>query len=124
MPRTELIFFKESDGATPLVDWFDSLQQKARAKCFVRLERLEAIGHELRRPEAENLGEGIYELRAKHQGVNYRMLYFFHGRAAVVVTHGFTKQQAAVPAGEIQLARRRKQEFEAIPAMHSFKGGD
>src|SRR6266487_1056655 len=76
MPRTELIFFKESDGATPLVDWFDSLQQKARAKCFVRLERLEAMGHELRRPEAENLGEGIYELRAKHQGVNYRMLYF------------------------------------------------
>jgi len=49
------------------------------------------------------------------------MLYFFHGGAAVVVTHGFTKQKAAVPAGEIRLARERKQAFEANPAKHSFK---
>ena len=60
--------------------------RKPKEKCFVRLERLEEMGHELRRPEAENLGDDIYELRAKHLGVNYRMIYFFHGKAAVVVT--------------------------------------
>jgi phage-related protein len=122
LPRTELVFFKENDGSVPLVEWLDGLQVKAREKCFVRLERLEELGHELRRPEAENLGEGIYELRAKHNGVNYRMLYFFRGSTAVIVTHGFAKQQAEVPPGEIRLATRRKRTFEANPAMHSFKG--
>lgn len=122
MPQTKVIFFKDTDESTPLIEWLDGLQQKAREKCFVRLERLEEMGHELRRPEAENLGGGLYELRAKHQGVNYRMLYFFHGRTAVVVTQGFTKQQAAVPAGEIQLAHKRMKTFEANPAKHTFTG--
>lgn len=124
MPRTELIIFSEADGTAPLVVWLDGLQEKAREKCFVRLERLEEMGHELRRPEAENLGEGIYELRVKHQGVNYRMLYFFHGRTVVIVTQGFSKQQAAVPSGEIRLALKRRRAFEADPAQHSFKGDD
>lgn len=123
MPRTDVVFFRESDGSAPLIEWFETLQPRAREKCFVRLERLEELGYELRRPEAENLGEGLYELRAKYQGVNYRMLYFFHGRRAVVVTHGFSKQQAAVPASEIRLAQERKRAFESNPAKHSFRRG-
>ncbi len=71
-------------------------------------ERLRELGHELRRPEADYLREGIYELRAKYQRVNYRILYFFAGRQAVVVTHGILKQVAAVPAKEIDLAIRRR----------------
>ncbi len=122
MPRTELVFFQEADGSVPLLEWLDGLEDKSKKKCFVRLERLVEMGHEIRRPEAEYLREGIYELRTKNHGVHYRMLYFFHGRTAVVVTQGFTKQQAAVPAGEIGLAVRRKQIFETHPARHSFKG--
>ncbi|MFY9825388.1 MAG: type II toxin-antitoxin system RelE/ParE family toxin [Thermoanaerobaculia bacterium] len=37
----------------------------------------------------------MYELRAKHQGVNYRLLYFFHGQSAIVLAHGVVKQQPA-----------------------------
>lgn len=51
------------------------------------------------------------------------MLYFFHGTTAVVLTHGFVKQQAMVPLHEIGLAARRKRAFEANPESHSFKGG-
>ena len=71
---------------------------------MVRLERLEELGHELRRPEVDYPREGIYALRTKHGGVNYRMLYFFHGRTAAVVSHGITKQRAAVPPKEIEKA--------------------
>jgi phage-related protein len=53
---------------------------------MVRLDRLEELGHELRRPEVAYLRDGIYEVRAKHGGVSYRMLYFFHGRTAAVVS--------------------------------------
>jgi phage-related protein len=85
----------------------------------VRIERLEELGHELRRPEADYLKDGIYELRAKHAGVNYRMLYFFHGRTAVVLSHGFSKQRAKVPEHEIRMAVNRKTRFELTPKQHT-----
>lgn len=120
MPRTEVVFFREEDGSVPLVDWLAALPSVARAKCRVLLDRLEELGHEMRRPEADYLREGIYELRTKYVGVNYRMLYFFHGRTAAVVSHGVTKQQAAVPPKEIERAVLRKALFEAHPRQHAF----
>ena len=85
-----------------------------------RTRILEELGHELRRPEAQYLRDGIYELRTKHAGVNYRMLYFFHGRTAAVVSHGIMKQQAEVPPKDIDTAVRRKALFEAHPQRHTF----
>ena len=78
------------------------------------------LGHELRRPEADLLRDGIYELRVRLGSVNYRMLYFFHGRVAAVVSHGLTKEKA-VPAGEIDGAIERKKRFEAAPREHRFQ---
>ena len=116
----EVLFYKEDDGSVPILDWFDTLPLSAQDKCLVRLERLEALGPALRRPEADYLGDGIYELRAKHAGINYRMLYFFHGTRAVIVSHGFAKQQAKVPSREIDLALKRKQRFQEVPGRHTF----
>lgn len=121
MARKRLVLYREADGLVPLDQWFESLTAKARAKCQVRLERLAEFGPELRRPEADYLRDGIYELRAKHSGVNYRMLYFFHGTEAVVVSHGFSKQEALVPPREIELALRRRAALEKNPLAHSFE---
>lgn len=121
MPRTDVVFFQEDDDRVPLLEWLDRLVPKAQDKCLARLGRLEQLGHELRRPEADYLEDDIYELRAKHIGVNYRMLYFFHGRRAVVVSHGFTKQQARAPGRELAAAKRRKATFEKDPDGHTFR---
>ncbi len=90
----------------------DGLPEKVRIKCLAKLELLERFGHELRRPYADYLRDGIYELRARHGNVHYRMLYFFCGRG-VVVTHGFVKRGRRVPPEQIELAIRRKEEYEA-----------
>ena len=78
---------------------------------------LRELGHELRRPEADLLRDGIYELRASLQGVHYRILYFFHGAVAAVLAHGIVKE-GAVPPKEIDRAIERKKRFEANPAKH------
>jgi len=114
MPRTKVVFYKEDDSTVPILEWLDSLQEKALDKCTVRIERLAALGHELRRPEAALLRDGIYELRIGLQHVNYRILYFFHGRLAAVISHGLTKEDK-VPSKEIEKAIRRKNKFEADP---------
>ena len=121
MPAVESIFYQDVKGKTPpLIEWLDGLSPRARVKCPVRLKRLEDLGHELRRPEADFLRDGIHELRASYQGVHYRMLYFFHGSKAVVVTYGVVRERE-VPTREIERAIRTKSAFEMDAAIHTFK---
>src|SRR5437660_11606264 len=123
MPKTKVVFFKEDDGSVPILEWLDTLQPKALDKCTVRIERLKELGHELRRPEADFLRDGIYELRVGLQGVNYRMLYFFQGTQPAVVSHGFTKERA-IPPVEIQRALQRRLSFLTSPAQHGAEVPD
>jgi phage-related protein len=104
----------------PFVDWFEKLPDHAQDKVLVRMERLRELGHELRRPEADFLRDGIHELRATSRGVHYRVLYFFHGQVAAVVAHGVVKEKA-VPDRDINLAIRRKLFFEANPSKHTLE---
>jgi phage-related protein len=123
MPRTRLIFFKDADGVVPVRDWLLNLQRRQRqlfAKCVVRIRRLAGLGYELRRPEADLLRDGVYELRIRHGRVHYRILYFFHGQNAAVLTHGLTKE-GKVPRNEIDLAVRYKAAFESNPAAHIYE---
>jgi|SRR5438270_5567369 len=118
MPKTKVVFYKEDDGSVPLLEWLDSLPKRALDKCTVRIQRLAELGHELRRPEADFLRDGIYELRIGLQHVNYRVLYFFHGRVAAVISHGLAKEQRVAPK-EIERAIDRKQKFEMNPGAHT-----
>jgi phage-related protein len=120
VPKIEVVFYKEEDGSVPTLEWLGSLQNKALDKCRVRIERLQELGHELRRPEADLLRDGIYELRVGLQHVNYRMLYFFHGRSAAVLSHGLVKE-AQVPPKEIDKAIERKRKFEKNPKAHTHE---
>ena len=120
MPSTTVVLFREDDGSVPLLEWFDGLKEKAQDKCRVRLERLAELGHELRRPETDYLRDGIYELRVALQGIHYRMLYFFHGKIAGIVSHGLIKQRR-VPPKEINLAMGRKRKFEMDPKKHTYE---
>ena len=120
MPRTQVVFYQEDDGTTPVLDWLDSLPPKAQDNCVVKIERLRELGHELRRPEADFLRNGIYELRVGLRGVNYRILYFFHAKEAVVLAHGLTKERA-VPPREMDEAIRRKRKFDQDPDNHTYQ---
>ena len=120
MPETEVVLFAEADGMCPLLNWLDRLPPRVQDKCIVRVERLSEMGHELRRPEADFLRDGIYELRVGYQGIHYRMLYFFYVKAAVI-SHGLVKERV-VPTREIELAIKRKTMFMIDPMTHTCKG--
>ena len=52
--------------------------------------------------------------------MNYRILYFFHGKEATVVSHGLVKE-AEVPNKEINKAVERKKKFETAPKAHTYE---
>lgn len=118
--RTQVVFYQEVAGSVPVLEWLDTLPPKAQDKCRVKIERLQDLGHELRRPEADLLRDGIYELRVGLQRVNYRILYFFHGKVAAVLAHGLVKERV-VPPREIDEAIKRKQRFERDPGSHTYQ---
>lgn len=120
MAGIRVVLYREEDGSVPLLAWFGDIPKKALVKCRVKIERLRELGHELRRPEADYLRDGIYELRVSLQGIQYRMLYFFHGTVAAVVSHGVIKEQK-VPPKEIDLAVKRKRRFEQDPQRHTHE---
>lgn len=120
MPATTVYIYAEEDGTSPLLDWLEELSRKntrALDACIARVRLLAAMGHELRRPHADMLRDGIYELRARVGNVNYRLLYFFHGKDVAVVAHGLTKE-AEVPAKDIDRAIERRRRYEQEPAKH------
>ena len=98
-----------------MVDWLRELlktNERAWSNCRARIELLAQFGHELRRPAADYLRDGIYELRAKQGHVQYRMLYFFHGRQVAILAHSLTKEDK-IPDVDIERAIKRKKLFEA-----------
>lgn len=119
MPKTNVIFYKDEKENVLVLDWLDKLSNKARRKCLMRLEMLEELGHEIRRPAADYLRDGIYELRASSAGIHNRILYFFHGTDLVVVSHGIKKEKE-VPLKEIEKAVLIKKKFESDPERYSF----
>jgi phage-related protein len=120
MPETEVFFFAEDDGSAPFLKWLDTLPEKDQDKIIVKIERLTFLGHELRRPEADFLRNGIRELRISHRKINYRILYFFSGENQAVISHGLTKK-SRVPQNEIDLAVYRKALFKENPEKRRYK---
>lgn len=120
MPETRVVFYREEDATVPFLEWFETLPLKPQDKCRVKIERLKEMGHELRRPEADYLRDDIYELRASLGGIHYRILYFFHGGTAAVLSHGLIKERQ-VPPKEIDLAIKRKREFQLDPDKHTHE---
>ncbi|HVG08147.1 MAG TPA: type II toxin-antitoxin system RelE/ParE family toxin [Thermoanaerobaculia bacterium] len=116
MPHADVGYFQE-DKSVPVLDWLRELQQRDRrayAKCVARIQRLAQEGHALRRPEADYLRDGIYELRARQGRVNYRILYFFHGQNVVILANGLTKKdevptpRSSEPSAEKRLSSRTR----------------
>ena len=123
MPETQVRFYCNEDGTAPVVEWLTKLSRENRQaaeKCFVRIETLRQMGYELRRPIADLLRDGVYELRTRHGTVQYRILYFYHGQNVAILAHTLTKEKK-IPQEAIVEAIRRKNRFERDPDKHTYR---
>lgn len=119
MADTEVIFYAER-GEPVAANWLAEQPRKVQEKFDWLIERLEESGSSLKRPHAAPLRDGIYELRARHQSVNYRLLYFF-ADAKAVLAHGCTKE-GAVESADINRAIAYRNRFIADPVSHMYTG--
>ena len=104
-------YYKNDEGECPIEDFIKTLSEKEQEKIKVYLEYLKQEGINIRRPQADYLRDGIYELRIKLKEKNLRTLYFFCFENYIVLTHAFFKKTKRVPTNEINRALIYKQDF-------------
>ena len=114
-----VIFYQEELNRAPAMDWLSDQPEKVQDKFDWLIALLEQKGGSLSRPHAAPLRDKVYELRVRHQQVNYRLLYFFYGRAAAIITHGCTKD-AEVDEADINRAISRMARFLNEPEAHTY----
>ena len=122
MPRVIIKLFRDERGRSPVMDWLADAGKRSRKVtelAFAHVQELRDYGHELRRPAAAPLRDGIYELRLRYGSVQYRLLYFFSGRDAVVISHGLSKEDT-IPTREIELAIKRRALYLSDPERYTF----
>jgi len=117
-PQVNVYYYQEADGTCPVREFLLAQPARVQAQAEARVRLLSERGNELRRPQAENLGGGIWELRWRTGKVQYRILYCFHGRGAALLLHGLIKE-GRVPDAVIARAQRRRQLFLQNPTHHT-----
>ncbi len=106
----ELKFYEKPDGECQVRDYLRSGGKALSAKAGSILRRLQEKGPRIRRPEADYLRDGIFELRIKVERNQHRILYFFNG-GAIVLTNAFLKSSRQVPREEIDRATKFREDW-------------
>ena len=104
----DIYYFVDRRGRNPVKEFIHGLPFNEQDKIYAYIDELRRQGHNLRRPMADYLGSGIYELRPKAN----RVLYFFFLENSVVLVHAIRKKTDKVPEQDLKLAIKRKGETE------------
>lgn len=103
-----IYYFVDERGRKPVEEFIRSLDKKERAKVFAYIVELKKQGHNLRRPLADHLGQGIYELRPRSN----RIFYFFFLQENAVPLHALKKKTCEIPREDLKLCLKRKKQVE------------
>ena len=101
-------YFIDEDGCKPVKEFINSLTDKEQAKVYAYIAELKNQGNNLRRPMADYLRDGIYELRPRDN----RIFYFFYLRDRAILVHAIKKHVKRIPGYDLRLCIKRKVKIE------------
>lgn len=114
---SDIYYFVDQRGDKPVKEFVASLPVKEQAKVFAYFNELIRQGYNLRRPMADYLGDGIYELRPKDN----RIFYFFFLKGAAVFLHAIKKKSDSIPRNDLSLCIKRKEQVEMYRNIERIK---
>lgn len=118
------LYFCDMDGERKILyykdyfpNFFFSLNEGARKRIAYVLDVLKTQ----QRPNknfVKHIREGVFELRAQHEGNIYRAFFIFDEGNIVMLFNGFQKKTQKTPPSEIEKAIRLKNEYYAEKEQH------
>lgn len=106
------MFYRSASGECPVEAFLDSLPGKVAQKVtwvLSIIEEFDSIPQKYFKKLTDT--QNIYECRIDFGGNTYRLLGFFYEGNFVVLTNGFMKKTAKTPKEEIEVCKRRMQDF-------------
>lgn len=103
----EILYYKHY-----FIDFFNSIEAGAQKKVAYVLNMLktqERLSENFVKP----IREGVFELRASHNGNIYRTFFIFDKGNIVMLFNGFQKKTQKIPKSEIEQAIKLKNEYYA-----------
>lgn len=111
MGNFECLYYKTKAGHSPVNVFIDRLNFKTQRKFFVKIDLLEEHGQRLPEPHAKKIEGDLYELRFEGDDGAIRVIYFFYIGKKIILLNGFKKKTKKIPRKEIELAKRRMEDY-------------
>lgn len=108
----EIELFVTATGEEVVAAFLDSLPRKHRAKAIWEIELLSIQGTSLTQPYVKHINGDLWELRIKFASDISRIFYFIPMKDKIVLLHGFIKKTNKTPPGEIDIARKRMEDYQ------------
>ena len=109
--RVPLVFFRTESGSEPVREWLLELPKADRRALGVGLKELE-FGWPIGMPLCRAMGAGLFELRVSLPSRRIARVLVCANDDRLVALHGFVKKSQKTPAGDLDLARKRKRQME------------
>jgi phage-related protein len=108
----EVEFYVNAAGAEPVLDWLNKMSKKDRHAIGRDLMRVQYRWPVAIMPLAKHLEKGLWEVRISLPSSKIARLIFFAGDDMLVVVHGFIKKTQKTPRQHIDIALKRKKDYE------------
>ena len=111
MPDWSVEFYSDRDNSSPVLDWYETLDDKTKAKLIWTFQLLETNGIEVGMPYIKPLEDKLYEVRAEVNRNAIRVIYFLYTDRRFILLHGFHKKTQKTPKKELEKAKKYLQDF-------------
>ena len=109
-PVLNVVFFRTDSAREPVREWLKSLDRTDR-KVIGEDIKLVQFRWPLGMPLVRKLEAGLWEVRSDLSGGRIARVFFTAKADEMTLLHGFIKTSRKTPAGDLRLARRRKNQW-------------
>ena len=105
----KVVFFRTEAGNEPVREWLRSLPREECKTVGVDILKVQ-FAWPLGKPLVDNLGGGLWEVRSRLGNRISRTLFVVVDEE-IVLLHGFIKKTEKTPSDELNLAKKRKNQY-------------
>lgn len=109
--RLDVIFYRTDANGEPVREWLKKLATADKKSIGEDIKTVQ-YGWPLGMPLVDNLGKGLWEVRTKLAGGKIARIIFFMDDNTLILVNGFIKKTQKTPKLELDLAYKRKRQYE------------
>ena len=110
IPVWTVRFFKTEGGTEPVGDWIKEHAQEEMKLIGGAIKDVQFL-KQWSAPLVKHLRDGVFEIRVNLVSTTARVL-FFRAADRLILVHAFTKKARTTPASDLDLALKRKRQYE------------